>query len=280
MLSYRHAFHAGNHADVLKHAILLQVLEYMRLKEKPFLYVDTHAGAGKYDLTAAGPSKSQEFTTGIARIWHDASLPDALHRYCEIVRAMNPQQDLRQYPGSPMLAQSMMRSGDKARLFELHSTEFALLNDMFGRQRQFKVEACDGLQALNAVLPPQSRRAVVLIDPAYEVKTDYQRVVQTLKSAYQRFATGVYLLWYPVVNREYVNRLEREFIASGIKDMVLFELAIMPDLSNTGMTASGMIVINPPWQLEQTMRTILPYLQNRLGHAEGSDWRIKRLAPE
>jgi len=280
MLSYRHAFHAGNHADVLKHAVLMLVLEYMQQKDKPLLYVDTHAGAGMYDLRGAWAGKTREYETGIARIWQDSSLPEPLHNYINLVKDMNPEQALLRYPGSPCLVRSVLRPVDKARLFELHHNEFELLREEFSRNKQFKVEERDGFQSLCAVLPPESRRAVILIDPAYEVKADYQTVLQAVQAGYNRFATGVYLIWYPVVNRHYVDGLEHAFKTSGIRDIMLFELAVTADLANMGMTASGLIVINPPWKLEASMNIILPYLQSRLEQGEGSAWRIERLAAE
>ncbi|MDH5485849.1 MAG: 23S rRNA (adenine(2030)-N(6))-methyltransferase RlmJ, partial [Gammaproteobacteria bacterium] len=182
MLSYRHAFHAGNHADVLKHSVLMQVLAYMQQKDKPFLYVDTHAGAGLYDLQGDWARKTREYETGIAQIWQDDALPEGLKHYIELIRSLNPQHKLVQYPGSPWLAQAVLRPQDKARLFELHSTEFDILQQNFASDKNIKLEQRDGFKGLAAVLPPPSRRAVVLIDPSYEIKTDYQAVVEAVKA--------------------------------------------------------------------------------------------------
>jgi 23S rRNA (adenine2030-N6)-methyltransferase len=280
MLSYRHAFHAGNHADVLKHAVLMQVLDYMKQKDKPFLYVDTHAGGGMYDLRGSYASKTREYEDGIGRIWHDNALPAELKSYVDLVCNLNQQNELREYPGSPWLASAVLRADDKMRLFELHSNEYKILSGIFARHKHIKIEQRDGFQALSAVLPPDSRRAVVLIDPTYEVKTDYQTVVQAVKDAHKRFASGVYLIWYPVVSRKIINKLERELVATGIRNIMLFELGISPDAEDAGMTASGMIVINPPWQLEAAMQKILPYLQSMLETGQGGFWRSQRLAAE
>ncbi|MBI3187366.1 MAG: 23S rRNA (adenine(2030)-N(6))-methyltransferase RlmJ, partial [Gammaproteobacteria bacterium] len=253
MLSYRHAFHAGNHADVLKHCVLMLVLEYMKQKDKPFLYVDTHAGAGLYDLHGDWAKKTRDYDTGIGRIWQSGvkNAPEAMRAYLQAIESLNPQGELNEYPGSPWLAQFMLREQDRARLFELHTKEYQLLSALFARDKQIKTELRDGFQALSAVLPPPERRAVILVDPPYEVKADYQTVIESLKTAHKKFSTGVYLLWYPVVNRKYVNSIERELIDSGIRNILLAELAIGPDAEDAGMTASGMIVINPPWQLHE-----------------------------
>lgn len=280
MLSYRHAFHAGNHADVLKHCVLMLVLEYMAQKDKPFLYVDTHAGAGLYDLHGDWANKTRDYDTGIGRIWPSlaTNAPDVMGAYLRAIEALNPQGELNEYPGSPWLAQYMLREQDRARLFELHTKEYQLLSTLFARDKQIKTEHRDGFQALSAVLPPVERRAVILIDPPYEVKADYQTVVASIKAAYRKFSTGVYLLWYPVVNRKFINRIERELVDSGIRNILLAELVIAPDAEEQGMTASGMIVINPPWQLQDALKVVLPYVQHALAPAGG--FRLQQLVSE
>ena len=280
MLSYRHAFHAGNHADVLKHVVLMQVLSYMQQKDKAFLYVDTHAGAGLYDLHSDWASKTKEYETGIARIWQSDALPVELQSYIDLIRELNPEDSLSVYPGSPWLAHAVLRSQDKARLFELHSNEFQVLSENFSRIKNIKLDQGDGFKALTAVLPPESRRAVVLIDPSYEIKTDYQTVVQAVNAAYSRFPTGVYLIWYPVINRRVIDQLERDLADSGMRNIMQFEQAVMADATASGMTASGMIVINPPWQLEQSMKNCLPWLHKQLAVDEDGAYRIARIVEE
>ena len=281
MLSYRHAFHAGNHADVLKHCVLMLVLEYVTQKDKPFLYVDTHAGAGLYDLQSDWAKKTRDFDTGIGRIWQldVTNIPEGMHGYLRAIKALNPQGDLHEYPGSPWLAQTMLREQDKARLFELHSKEYHYLQLLFARSKQIKTEHRDGFQGLSAVLPPAERRAVILVDPPYEVKADYQTVVESVKAAYKKFSTGIYLLWYPVVNRKFINRIERELADSGIRNILLAELAISADAEEAGMTASGMIIINPPWQLQDALKKVLPYLQQELASDDGG-FRLQQLVAE
>lgn len=280
MLSYLHAFHAGNHADVLKHCVLTLVLEYMARKDKPFLYIDTHAGAGRYDLRNDRATKIREYDTGIGRIWHhDADAPPAMQRYLQLLRALNPSGELRHYPGSPWIAQSLLRAQDRARLFELHPAEYQQLRALFAGNRQFRVEQGDGFQALSALLPPAERRAVILVDPPYEVKTDYPAVLAAITAAQRKFSTGVYLVWYPVLTRKQASRLASDFTRSGMRNMLLAELTIHADTQHAGMTGSGMILVNPPWQLAEALQSVLPYLQQKLA-GEGGKYRVQQLVEQ
>ena len=202
MLSYRHAFHAGNHADVLKHLILLQIAEYMGEKPAPFWIIDTHAGAGRYALESAHASKLGEYRDGVGRLWDRKGLPPAAVDYLEFVKMLNPDGQLRHYPGSPWLASQMLRESDRLRLYELHSTDVKLLQECFrGAGRQVTITAGDGFAGLKAILPPPTRRALVLIDPSYETRDDYANVVKGLQEALKRFATGTYALWYPMLSK-------------------------------------------------------------------------------
>ncbi len=196
MLSYRHAFHAGNHADVLKHLVLVQLLDYLTAKPKPLWFVDTHAGAGVYDLKRGFATQLAEHTTGISRLWNEPPATPALERYLTLVRGLNPHGRLTRYPGSPWLARQLSRADDRLWLYELHPADFAALCRNVGG-KGVGVTREDGLQALRALLPPRPKRALVLLDPAYEVKTDYRQVVATLREALQRFPTGTYAVWYP-----------------------------------------------------------------------------------
>lgn len=277
MLSYRHGFHAGNHGDVLKHAVLTLCIEYLQRKDKPFVYVDTHAGAGRYDLNSEWANKNREFETGILPLWQRDDLPNELLAYIEIVKGMNPVGELRWYPGSPWLFQQLMRKQDRARLFELHAAELQNLQNQFIHERKIKIDNSDGLQALKAILPPPEHRALVLIDPSYEVKTDFKLVVSALKDAYRRFATGMYLLWYPEILRFYTDQLENGFRSSGIRNILLAELTVAP---GPGMTGSGMIVINPPWTLKEQLQNCLPYLTKLLRQDQKGRYRLEMLVPE
>lgn len=264
MLSYRHSFHAGNHADVLKHTVQSLIIESLKEKEKPFLYVDTHSGAGRYQLSGEHAEKTGEYLQGIARIWEQPDLPEELAPYMNIVRQMNDNGRLRYYPGSPLLAKYLLREQDKLALTELHPTDYPLLRAEFSRDERAQISKGDGYQQIKAKLPPPSRRGFILMDPSYELKSDYEAVVNGVVEGYKRFATGTYAIWYPVVLRQQIKRMLNQLEATGIRKILQIELAVRPDSDQRGMTASGMIVINPPWKLEQQMKSVLPWLHKTL----------------
>lgn len=278
MLSYRHAFHAGNYADVLKHLIQIEILSHLIKKEKPFTYIDTHAGAGLYALRSEQAEKTAEYKKGIGRLY-DLGWEE-LEEYTAIVKACNEHKQLEFYPGSPKISQYFLREKDKAWLFDLHPTDYQLLEKCFSTDKRFIVKSEDGFDALNRLLPPVSKRGFVLIDPPYEIKNDYDRVVEVVKKAYRKFSTGTYAIWYPVVDRGRINRLEKKFIESGIRNISLFELGEIEDCSGLGMTSAGMIVINSPWRLFQTMEELLPKLANILGEDGKQVFRCQQLVGE
>lgn len=260
MLSYRHAFHAGNFADLLKHAVLVDCLLYLKRKDAPFTYYDTHAGPGSYALDAEYALKNREFETGITRIWDAVTLPEALAQYRQCIRQANPDGTLHNYPGSPAIAAQVLRPNDRICLSELHKTESELLQKQFKYDRRAEVWREDGFVRTTKQLPPRERRGLILIDPPYELKEDYHRVVDFLIAAHRKFAQGVYLLWYPVVERERIDQLETALCASGLRNIESYELGIEADSEGRGMTASGMIVINPPWTLHTNLTPTLDFL--------------------
>ncbi|WP_240129075.1 23S rRNA (adenine(2030)-N(6))-methyltransferase RlmJ [Proteus mirabilis] len=264
MLSYRHSFHAGNHADVLKHIVQTLIIESLKEKEKPFLYLDTHAGAGRYQLTNAYATRTGEYLEGIARLWQQEEVPELILPYLEAVGSLNTSDELRYYPGSPLLAAKLLREQDLLMLTELHPTDFPLLRTEFSRDKRVRVCREDGFGQLKSKLPPASRRGFALIDPPYELKQDYSAVVKGIVEGYKRFATGTYAIWYPVVHRQQIKRMLKELEATGIRKILQIELAVKPDSDQLGMTASGMIVINPPWKLASQMASILPWLHKTL----------------
>ncbi len=280
MLSYRHSFHAGNFADVLKHTVATSIINYMLKKDKPLCYLDTHSGCGAYSLRSDEALKTNEFNNGIAQLWGRTDLPAPVAAYLEQVAEFNGQSRLEFYPGSPSLAEQMLRETDRLFLFELHPNEFTAMRKNFSGKRQIKMANSDGLQGLIAKMPPKERRGFILIDPSYEIKTEYREVVDTLLAAYKRFATGTYALWYPVVQRHTIEEMERDLIHSGIKNIQLFELGLSADSSEKGMTASGMIVINPPWTLNKEMQESLPFLAQTLGQNGQGFYRIETLVAE
>ena len=280
VLSYRHSFHAGNFADVLKHTISTSIIDYMLKKDKPLCYLDTHSGCGAYAFASNEAQKTQEFNNGIFPLWGRTDLPSPVARYVEQVAEFNAQSKLAHYPGSPSIALQMLRDFDRLFLFELHPNEFTNMRENFSGNRQIKMSKSDGLQGLIANMPPKERRGYILIDPSYEIKSEYEEVVETLIEAYKRFATGTYALWYPVVNRVTINKMERQLKNSGIKNIQLFELGIQADSEERGMTSSGMIVINAPWTLHKEMQESLPFLAKTLGENGEGFYRIETLVAE
>lgn len=281
MLSYRHGFHAGNFADVLKHSVLVHMLEYMTQKEKPLRIIDTHAGAGVYKLGGFQAQKNREFDNGINRLWNCNNPPATIARYLEQVRIVNSGEHLQLYPGSPLFAQNLMRPIDRLFLHELHPADFQVLDECMHGDKRVKVAEADGFVGLQGLLPPPDRRALVLIDPSYEVKSDYQLLVKQLVQAHKRFATGTYAIWYPVVLRQRIDDLELALKKSGIKNIQLMEFGLHADNPEYGMTSSGMIVINPPWTLWAAMEETLPWLVDNLNSEEGDAfYRLEQLVPE
>ncbi|EJF30603.1 23S rRNA (adenine(2030)-N(6))-methyltransferase RlmJ [Enterobacter sp. Ap-916] len=280
MLSYRHSFHAGNHADVLKHTVQSLIIESLKEKEKPFLYLDTHAGAGRYQLSSEHAERTGEYLEGISRIWQQDDLPAELEAYIGAVKHLNRSGNLRYYPGSPLIARHLLREQDSLQLTELHPSDFPLLRSEFQKDDRARVERADGYQQLKAKLPPVSRRGLILIDPPYEIKTDYQDVVKGIAEGYKRFATGTYALWYPVVLRQQIKRMIRDLEETGIRRILQIELAVRPDSDQRGMTASGMIVINPPWKLEQQMANVLPWLHKKLVPTGTGSTTLSWIVPE
>lgn len=279
MLSYRHSFHAGNHADVLKHLVLTLILQSLKQKEKGFFYLDTHSGVGRYSLLSAESEKTGEYIEGIARLWERTDLPEEIALYLDEIKKIN-RGKLRFYAGSPLLAVQQLRPQDRALLTELHPSDFPLLRNEFAKVPNVTTKRENGFQQLKAALPPKEKRGLVLIDPPYELKEDYELVVKAIVEGYKRFATGVYAIWYPVVLRQHTKRIVRGLQETGIRKILQIELAVRPDSDQRGMTASGMIVINPPWQLEQQMKKVLPYLTDVLVPEGTGSWSVEWITPE
>lgn len=291
MLSYRHAFHAGNHADVLKHVVTMELLSYLNQKDTPYMYIDTHAGAGVYALDGGYAAKNAEFETGIARLWDRKDLPTPVSNYVKLIKALNPSGKMRYYPGSPYCADKTMRPQDRLRLFELHPSESKILQDNFrkveahaaaqgertsSRGKRIMIHKADGFDGLKALLPPPSRRGLVLIDPPYEDKGDYRRVKDTLQDALLRFATGTYAVWYPVLQRMEARQLPdklKRLVANGWVNVTLTVKTPSPD--GFGLHSSGMFIINPPYTLEPILKELMPYLVSTLGSDAGAGFTLE-----
>lgn len=285
MLAYRHAFHAGNHADVLKHLILTQVLRYMGEKDKPYTLVDTHAGAGGYSIEGQYAQKKGEYVHGVSRLWDAKDLPAPLANYMELVRAFNTDGQLRQYPGSPGIANLIMREEDRLRAFELHPTDFRILETYLSTRPNTQVSDKDGFAALRGELPPPSRRGVVLMDPSYELKTDYAKVLSTVREGLERFADGVFLIWYPQLqlleSAQLAQRLKAAADANAKKGWLHVRLNVQQqsDIRGFGMLGSGMFVINPPFTLHDDLQACMPYLVEKLGQYDGANFLLEQRAP-
>ena len=278
MLSYRHSFHAGNHGDVLKHWSLVTMLDYLNQKDKPYWYIDTHAGAGRYDLRDHHSQKNREHEQGIQLLLEQQGLPDSLSRYVEVVTASDesPQTGkLQLYPGSPAIAQTLTRPQDKLRLFELHKSDSRKLQANLGSDPRVLVEASDGFAGLKALLPPPTKRGLVMIDPSYEVKSDYSKVLRVIPDATRRFPVGVFALWYPILSHlDNVNFQERILKLDGMKWMDL-RLCVDDRPTAKGMYGSGLFVVNPPWKLQEDAKQVLPCLADKLGVDGAGAWAIR-----
>lgn len=276
MLSYRHAFHAGNHADVLKHYIFSLVLDYFNQKPKPYWVVDTHAGAGMYALGGEFAQKNAEFENGILRLTTAKNLPESLGNFVKNIKSFNENNQLNFYPGSPKIAQSFLRVDDKLLLFELHPSDCKLLIENFkGKGRQTKIELQDGFAGIKACLPPQPKRAVVLIDPPYELKEDYQRVVNCIQDSLKRFATGTYIIWYPLLQRPEPTQMIEDLMHLNAPNWMHVSMNIhAPSSEGFGMFGSGLFIVNPPYTLPKILEASMPILTQLLSLDETANFQL------
>jgi len=277
MLSYRHAFHAGNHADVLKHFVLDQVLAYTTQKDKPYWYIDTHAGAGLYQLDKGYAAQNAEFESGILRIANSKNPPESIAAYLEKIKKLNSGKSLSLYPGSPMIANTHLRANDRIRLFELHPSDCKLLIENFeGKGRQVKIEVLDGFAGLKSILPPPSKRAIVLIDPPYEEKQDYQRVVDCIKDSMARFAIGTYIVWYPLLQRVEPMQMLEKLKKLNAKNWLNVSLTVQqPSSEGFGMFGSGLYIVNPPWTLPRILNDVMPHLTEALAQDPSAEYTLE-----
>jgi 23S rRNA (adenine2030-N6)-methyltransferase len=275
MLSYLHGFHAGNHADVLKHTVLTAILARLVAKDKPVRYIDTHAGAGRYDLNAQRAQKNREHEDGIGRIWSAPDAPLAVARLLELAHRCNGDGPLRRYPGSPWLARESLRATDQMYLFELHPAEHRSLAHDFGGARNIKVLREDGLTGCIGLVPPPERRGLLLIDPSYERTEEQREVIDTAVKAHQRFETGVIAIWYPVIDRRAADKFERALRATRLAPFATYELCVAEAGHERGLFGSGMFVVNPPWPLDDELAVALPWLARQLDRDGAASWRCE-----
>jgi len=280
MLAYRHQFHAGNFADVFKHALLVRLLLALHGKDKPFVYLDTHAGVGRYDLEHAWAKKNAEFRGGIARIFDARNVPPLVAPYLEAVRAENPDGRLRYYPGSPLIARRFLRAGDRAVLSELNKKDCAALQELFARDRQVVVRLMDGYQSLKAQLPPKERRGLVLIDSSFDRAREFERLVEALRAAHLRWATGIYALWFPLMEPAAMRAFERQIVASGIRRVLWLDLRLQAARDADKLTGCGMVVVNPPYRFAGEAASLLAWLRRVLAPAGGGAAHCRTLVAE
>jgi 23S rRNA (adenine2030-N6)-methyltransferase len=285
-MNYRHAFHAGGFADVIKHIVLVRMLTYLQEKPAAFRVIDTHAGAGLYDLTSDEARRGGEWLTGIARVmqarFSESVLP-LVAPYLDIVRAFNPQRDLGAYPGSPLIARALLRPQDRLTACEVEPKTRKRLIDALRRDTQARVVDLDGWTALPAFVPPNERRGLVLIDPPFEQKDEFERLAEGFAQAFAKWPTGSYLLWYPVKSRRATDDLARrvaEATAAGAQPgkCLRLEFSTAPRTAEAGLTSAGLLIVNPPWKLLDELKAILPELEKPLG--QGGAGRFRRETPK
>jgi 23S rRNA (adenine2030-N6)-methyltransferase len=282
-MNYRHIYHAGNFADVLKHAVLALVVENLKLKDAPFRVVDTHAGVGLYDLSSEEAQKTGEWQDGIGRILGAELPPDVaeiLAPYLDVVRGENGPGEMVRYPGSPLIARRLMRRGDALVVNEAHPGDAASLRAVFAKDKAVKVMELDGWTMLKAVLPPKERRGLVLIDPPFEEAGEFQRLLDGLVAAHRRFATGTFVLWYPVKDVRAVRAFERGAAALGLPKLLTAELFVATPYADGGLAGTGLLILNPPFTLEAKLARLLPFLAQTLARGAGAEYRLEWLTGE
>ncbi len=280
MLAYRHLFHAGNFADVFKHALLAQLVLGLAKKDKPFFCLDTHAGIGRYDLTHEWARKNAEYKTGIALVWPRKDAPAEMAPYLDAVRAENPDGKLNFYPGSPCIVRRYLRAHDRLALTELNKRDFETLDALYAGDRQMQVRLLDGYQALKAFLPPPERRGLVFIDSSFDRAQEFKRLTDGFFDGYRKFATGVYALWYPLMDPLDMNAFERRVTATGVRKILQLELSVH-DMGVPGrVRGCGMLVVNPPFGFEAAARKIVAWLWPVLAQDGEGGQRLRWLAPE
>jgi 23S rRNA (adenine2030-N6)-methyltransferase len=279
-MNYRHAFHAGNFADVHKHAVLARILVHLRLKPSAFRVIDTHAGAGRYDLAGPEPTRSGEWRQGIERVWHGARQDSGaalLAPYLDAVTALNPDGRLKVYPGSPLIVASLLRPQDRLIACELEPRAAGALEAVLRGDRRAKALAIDGWTALAAYVPPKERRGLVLVDPPFEEAADFERLTGALAAAHRKWPTGIYMLWYPIKDPDAPGALARRVRGLALRNALRSEVLLRPRTADGGLAGSGLIVVNPPFTLAAGLQALMPALGRLLSPdaAVRTDWLVR-----
>jgi 23S rRNA (adenine2030-N6)-methyltransferase len=280
-MNYRHAFHAGNHADVLKHVVLARIVDLLKNKDKPFAFLDAHAGIGIYDLEGPQALKTGEWQGGIAKLAaaFESDVEQVLAPYRSVIAGMNPSGGTRFYPGSPKLVLDLMRNSDRMIANELHPEDVQILRELCGVDRRIRITSVDAMQSVKAELPFAERRGLILIDPPYEGIDEIERAAQSLAVGYRRFATGVYVIWYPVTTEEFAAKFVDTILLLGLPNILQVELRVKAAFERGGLAGSGLIVVNPPWTLETDLHHLMPALALRLGLGDWGRSLVKWLSP-
>lgn len=278
-MNYRHAYHAGNFADVHKHAALALILEHLKRKDAPFAYMDSHAGIGAYDLASVQAEKTGEWQGGIAKVMAAANPPEELAPFLDVVHRLNPDGGLRHYPGSPMIAALLARPADRLALCELHPEDCAQLRARFIADRRVGVHHRDGYDGVKALLPPPERRGLVLIDPPFEVRDEFERMRKGLVQAMKRWPTGLYALWYPIKARAAIDRFHADLAMLGLPKTLAADIWIRGGDAPDRLNGCGLVLINPPWKLDEALGRLMPWLAATLGEADASS-RLAWIIPE
>lgn len=273
-MNYRHSYHAGNFADVFKHIVLIALIKSQLHKETGFCYIDTHAGIGLYDLLSDEAQKSKEFETGISKIYLQKETPPLIQEYIKCIQTFNPKSTIRLYPGSPLIVREFLRPQDHMILSELHPEDYLILKSHCARHKQIAVHQLDAYQSLKAFLPPKERRGVVLVDPPYEKPDEFSRLVYSLSQAVSRWETGIYAVWYPLTTQSPIIHFHRSLKEKIKRPLLITELSIYSEKSIVGLKGCGMVIINPPWKLDQQLEETLPWLWERLSHEGQGQYRL------
>ena len=278
-MNYRHAYHAGNHADVLKHLVLSRLLALLAKKDAPYAYLDSHAGIGLYDLRGDQASRTGEWLEGIQRVWQADDVPALFDDYLGVIRALNPDGQLRYYPGSPEVARELSREQDRLQLNEKHPEDGQLLKANMKYDRRVAVHLGEGWHVPRALLPTEQKRAVLLIDPPFEQADELQRCAQAMKESIARMRQAVVAIWYPIKDQRQLKRFYQDLQGTGAPKLLRVELLVhAADNADVGLNGSGLAIANPPWGLEDELRSVLPWLGQNLGQTQGGwklDWLIE-----
>jgi 23S rRNA (adenine2030-N6)-methyltransferase len=279
-MNYRHIYHAGCFADVVKHMVLILILQRLQEKEKPFRVIDTHGGIGMYDLRLTEAQKTKEYEDGIQQLWNQDQANPLFKPFMDLIHDLNPDKNLTYYPGSPWISSLFLRQDDVLQVCELHPQDYQSLQNLFKRHKQVQIFHRDGYNSLKAFLPPVEKRGLIFIDPPFEDKNEFSQIVKGLKEAYRRFATGVYCIWFPIKELHTIQQFYKELKELNIPKVLTMEYIIDTRFPVDSLNGCGLVLINPPWQLDVSLAQILSELLKALGYEKTGKTRLTWLTHE